>query len=99
MEEPNSLKAERIANLPPSGGFAIYGGRKMIARLKIPAKNGVRHHDNDNYKKLGTVRPLDKNDPRNIDHPSHKEKWLVLMRELGRITAARDWEHQHGDGE
>jgi hypothetical protein len=72
----------------------------MIARLnQIPAKDGVRHHDNDNYKKLGTVRPLDKNDPRNIDHPSHKEKWLVLMRELGRITAARDWEHQHGDGE
>ncbi len=65
----------------------------MKARLnESSAKNGVRHHDNDNYKKLGT-------DPRNIDHPSHKEKWLVLMRELGRITAARDWEHQHGDGE
>jgi hypothetical protein len=72
----------------------------MTARLnEVSAKNGVRHHDNDNYKKLGTVRPLDKNDPRNIDHPSHKEKWLVLMRELGRITAARDWEHQHGDVE
>jgi hypothetical protein len=71
----------------------------MKARLnEISAKDGMQHA-NDNYKKRGTIRPLDKNDPRNIDHPSHKEKWLVLMRELGRITAARDWEHQHGEGE
>jgi hypothetical protein len=71
----------------------------MKARLKeTSAKDGMQHA-NDNYKRLGTVKPLDKSDPRNIDHPSHKEKWLVLMRELGRITAARDWEHQHAEGE
>jgi hypothetical protein len=50
-------------------------------------------------KKLrGIVRPLDPNDPRNPDHPSQRANWLALMRELGRIAAAQEWERLHGDG-
>jgi hypothetical protein len=38
-------------------------------------------------------------DPRNINHPRHDAQWLALMRELGRIAAAQEWEHLHGEGE
>ena len=68
----------------------------MIARLnEIPAKNGVRHHDNDNYKKLGTVRPLDKNDERSPDHPCHRKQWLELARVLGRLEAREEYAMIH----
>jgi hypothetical protein len=96
MEEPNSLKAKELPTCRPSGRLYYLWGRGMTARLnEIPAMNGVRHHDNDNYKKLGTVRPLDKNDPRNIDHPSHKEKWLELARVLGRLEAREEYAMIH----
>ena len=59
----------------------------MIARLnESSAKNGVRHHDNDN-EKLGTVRPLDLSDPRSLNHPSHKEQWFDIARAIGRQIA------------
>jgi hypothetical protein len=71
----------------------------MIARLKeSSAKNGMQHA-NDNYKKIGTIRPLDKNDPRNIDHPSHKEKWLELARVLGRLEAREEYAAIHSNDE
>jgi hypothetical protein len=38
------------------------------------------------------IRPLDPSDPRNLDHPSHKEQWLALARALGRLDARRDFE-------
>lgn len=44
----------------------------------------------------GIVRPLDPSDPRSIDHPSQRANWLALMRELGRIAAAQEWDRQHG---
>jgi hypothetical protein len=43
------------------------------------------------------IRDVNPIDPRNIHHPSHDEAWLDLMRELGRIAAAEEWERLHGD--
>ena len=37
------------------------------------------------------VRPLDPDDPRSIDHPSHKEQWLELARVLGRAEAREEY--------
>lgn len=39
--------------------------------------------------KQGTVviRPLAADDPRNIDHSSHREQWLALADALGRMDA------------
>jgi hypothetical protein len=69
----------------------------MIARLnKISAK---RHHDNDNYKKLGTVRPLDPSDERSHDHPCHKKQWLELARVLGRLEAREEYAMIHNNDE
>jgi hypothetical protein len=70
----------------------------MIARLnKVSAKNGVRHHDNDNNKKLGTVRPLDPSDERSIDHPCHKKQWLEFARVLGRLEAREEYAVIHNN--
>jgi hypothetical protein len=44
---------------------------------------------------IGAIRPLDADDPRNPNHPSQRANWLALMRELGRIAAAQEWERQH----
>lgn len=41
----------------------------------------------------GIVRELDPDDPRNINHPSHREQWLELARVLGRMDAREDFEH------
>lgn len=49
-------------------------------------------------KKQGTIRPLDPDDPRSLDHPCQRANWLALMRELGRIAAAQEWERLHGEG-
>jgi hypothetical protein len=40
----------------------------------------------------GTVRPLDPTDPRNLNHPSHKEQWLELARAMGRAEARDEFE-------
>jgi hypothetical protein len=55
-----------------------------------------RTHANDNNK-LGTIRPLDASDPRNIYHPCHAEQWLELARAIGR-SIARD-EQQGNDND
>jgi hypothetical protein len=80
------------------GGFIIYGDGEMIARLnKTSAKNGVRHHDNDNNKKLGAVRSLDPSDERSIDHPCHKKQWLEFARVLGRLEAREEYAVIHNN--
>ena len=43
------------------------------------------------------IREVNPISPRHIHHPSHDGAWLVLMRELGRIAAAEEWERLHGD--
>jgi hypothetical protein len=47
-------------------------------------------------KPLGIVRQLPADDPRSLDHPSHREKWLALARALGRLDARKDFEAIHG---
>jgi hypothetical protein len=37
-------------------------------------------------------RPLPADDPRSLDHPSHKKQWMELARALGRLDAQRDFE-------
>jgi hypothetical protein len=72
----------------------------MIARLnESSAKNEVRHHDNDNNKKLGTVRLLDPSDERSIHHPCHKKQWLELARVLGRLEAREEYAVIHNNDE
>ena len=71
----------------------------MIARLnEISAKNGGRHHDNDNNK-LGTVRPLDASDERSLNHPCHKKQWLEFARVLGRLEAREEYAMIHDNDE
>jgi hypothetical protein len=41
---------------------------------------------NDN-KKSAKIRPLDRSDPRSLDHPSHKAQWLEMARAIGRQIA------------
>jgi hypothetical protein len=48
--------------------------------------------------KRGIVRPVDHADPRSLDHPGHKEKWLELARVLGRMDAKEDFERLHRKG-
>jgi hypothetical protein len=55
-----------------------------------------RTHANDNNK-LGTIRPLDASDPRNIHHPCHAEQWLELARVLGRLEAREEYESIHNE--
>jgi hypothetical protein len=45
----------------------------------------------------GTIRPLDPDDPRNPDHPCHREQWLELARALGRLAADMEWDRLHSD--
>jgi hypothetical protein len=47
----------------------------------------------------GIVRPLDPNDPRNLDDPSHKEQWLEFARAIGRMEAREEFERLHGKGQ
>lgn len=42
------------------------------------------------------ARPLDPDDPRNLSHPIHREKWLELARAMGRMDARKDFEAIHG---
>jgi hypothetical protein len=70
-------------------------GTGMKARLnEFSAKNGLRHHDNDN-KKPGTIRQLAADDPRNLNHPCHDEQWLELARSIGRAMAREQFEKDH----
>ncbi len=43
-------------------------------------------------KKRATIRPLDPDDPRSLDHPSHDEQWRELAKALGRAMADRDFD-------
>jgi hypothetical protein len=47
-------------------------------------------------KRPGIVRLLDPADPRSVDHPSHSEQLLELVRALGRAAADRDFDRLHG---
>ena len=42
------------------------------------------------------ARNLSPDDPRSLDHPSHKEQWLELARALGRMDARKDFEAIYG---
>jgi hypothetical protein len=48
-------------------------------------------------RRVGIIRLLAADDPRNIDHPSHKEQWLELARALGRLEAQEEYERLHGN--
>jgi hypothetical protein len=49
--------------------------------------------------KHGIIRPLDPADPRNLNHPSHREQWLELARAMGRAEADDELaEHQRTNG-
>jgi hypothetical protein len=41
---------------------------------------------------LGKVRQLPPDDPRNPNHPSHKEQWLELARAIGRMEAREEFQ-------
>jgi hypothetical protein len=56
---------------------------------EFSAKDGIKHANDNN--KLGTVRPLDPNDERSLDHPCHKKQWLELARVLGRLEAREQY--------
>jgi hypothetical protein len=43
-------------------------------------------------KPVGVVLPVDPNDPRSLDHPSQREKWLELARSIGAALADREWD-------
>jgi hypothetical protein len=47
-------------------------------------------------RRLGEIRSLSPDDPRNPDHPSHKEAWLEVARQLGRAMADRDFDRAKG---
>jgi hypothetical protein len=51
----------------------------------------------------GIIRDLPDDHPQNPNHPSQRANFLALMRELGRMAAAQEWERLHGsedkDGE
>jgi hypothetical protein len=51
----------------------------------------VRHRKIVPAGKQGVIRPLDPDDPRNIDHPSHREQWLELARAIGRLEAREEF--------
>jgi hypothetical protein len=85
------------------GGFSLWGLNKMAVSDRI-SKCGTRipsilHHDNDNNKKLGTVKPLDPSDERSHDHPCHKKQWLDLARVLGRLEAREEYAMIHNNDE
>jgi hypothetical protein len=46
--------------------------------------------------RIGIVRPLPPDDPRSLDHPSHKEQWLKVADALGELLADLDWDRLHG---
>jgi len=68
--------------------------KPAVSRKPDPIERHPDHSCNDDEWQR-KVNPID---PRNIDHPLHDEKGLALMRELGRIAAAQEWERLHGNG-
>ena len=44
------------------------------------------------------IRPLDRTDLRNPDHPSHREQWLELARSIARDLADKEWDLQYKKG-
>lgn len=38
-------------------------------------------------KPRAVIRPLDLSDPRSLSHPNHRESWLQLAEEMGRLEA------------
>jgi hypothetical protein len=57
----------------------------VIMRNRIEAKHGI-------------IRELDPADPRNLNHPSHREQLLELARAMGRAEADYELEQQRTDG-
>jgi len=49
-----------------------------------------------NRGKIGIIRHLPVDDPRNPNHPSHDDKWLELARSLGRAMADFEWDRLNG---
>jgi hypothetical protein len=68
----------------------------MNTRLDFSDKHGMKRAANDNQK-IGKMRPLDRSDPRNPDHPCQKANWLALASELGRAVAASEWQRLYGE--
>ena len=60
-------------------------------RMSRKRKSGPESPESDRIvaRNGGQVRPLDPDDPRNLDHPSHDEQWMELARAIGR-SIARD---------
>jgi hypothetical protein len=44
------------------------------------------------------VRRLDPDDPRNLNHPSHREQWLELARAIGWMETREEIKHGAGHG-
>jgi hypothetical protein len=42
-------------------------------------------------------RPLDPADPRSLDHPGQRQRWLDLARTLGEGMAQFEWSRLHGE--
>lgn len=47
----------------------------------------------------GVIRKLDPSNPESIDHPSHRQKWLELVKALATALADRDFEAQRKRGQ
>jgi hypothetical protein len=43
----------------------------------------------------GIVRPLAADDPRDLNHPCHREQFLELARAIGRSMARKQYEEDH----
>jgi hypothetical protein len=46
--------------------------------------------------KTGIIRPLAPDDPRDLNHPCHREQWLELARAIGRLEAREEFKLQGG---
>jgi len=43
----------------------------------------------------GVIRPVNPSDPRGLNHPAHRERWLEYARSIGRAMADQAFEkHQ-----
>jgi hypothetical protein len=46
---------------------------------------------------IGFVRQLLASDPRSLDNPIHRERWLELASDLGRAAADRDFDRMQNE--
>jgi hypothetical protein len=42
-------------------------------------------------RRVGIIRPLGADDPRDLNHPCHREQWLELARAIGRLEAREEF--------